>query len=209
MEAERRLEEEEEAKPKKRVWKSRTQAREELRQKEEEDKRKQKEEEEAERHQKRQKEEEEEQEKKKRREEGQAAEAAPAASSGQAASGTPPRHAPDWQTKAEELAAERLGRPAPRRAPPRPVMQRREAVVPPPGFQPVTTEDYLRQKNFAIGRWMVPRPQDPDEDGWFPLHHAIQDTLLDAGLLDVVLELARGMPVEAFDRLANNPRASG
>ena len=56
---------------------------------------------------------------------------------------------------------------------------------------------------------MVPRPLDPDEDGWFPLHHAIQDTLHDAGLLDVVLELARGMPVEAFDRLANNPRVAG
>jgi hypothetical protein len=47
-------------------------------------------------------------------------------------------------------------------------------------------------------------PSDHDEDGWYPLHHAIQDTLDQAGLLDVVLELARGMPVEAFDRLANS-----
>ena len=65
----------------------------------------------------------------------------------------------------------------------------------------VTTVDYLRQKNLVM--------ICADDDGWYPLHHAIQDTLGQAGLLDVVLELARKLPVKAFDRLANNPRASG
>ena len=112
----------------------------------------------------------------------------------------------DWKKRAEDLARERLGRPAP----PRQAARFKIARKPPPpeGFQPVaaatvTTQDYLRQKNFTRGLL------DVDGDGWYPLHHAIQDTMRQAGLLDVVLELARAMTVEAFDRLANNPRASG
>ena len=56
----------------------------------------------------------------------------------------------------------------------------------------VTVEEFLRKKNIASA-------YEQDDDGWFPLHHAIQDTMKDAGLLDVVMELARGMSVEAFD----------
>ena len=149
-------------------------------------------EDEAERHQKRQKEKEEEQ-KQKENQEG--------AERQQKKRREEERQAVDWKKKAEELAAERLGRPTPPRQAARPTMSRKPP--PPEGFQPVvatvTTEDYLRQKNFATGRL------DVDDDGWYPLHHAILDTLGQAGLLDVVLELARAMPVEAFDRLANNP----
>ena len=115
------------------------------------------------------------------------------------------RQTVDWKKRAEELARDRLGRPAPPRQAARPTIARKPP--PPEGFQPVaatvTTKDYLRQKNFTRG------PLDVDGDGWYPLHHAIQDTLTQAGLLDVVLELARALPVEAFDRLASNPRASG
>ena len=115
------------------------------------------------------------------------------------------RQTVDWKRQAEELARDRFGRSAPPRQGDRLTIARK----PPPseGFQPVaatvTTKDYLHQKNFTGG------PLDVDGDGWYPLHHAIQDTMAQAGLLDVVLELARATPVKAFDRLANNPRASG
>ena len=74
-------------------------------------------------------------------------------------------------------------------------MQRRaaegEAVWHGPARWVWTVEEFLFKMHFDHG-------DHQDENGWFPVHHAIQETLKDPGLLDVVLTLALGMSPEAF-----------
>ena len=101
----------------------------------------------------------------------------------------------EWRLDAElvgrrRAVAEGRGEEHPTRTPQRsrsPPFLRRDAPTTSDALQPRTTVvEFLRAHNFRSAG-------ETDEDGWYPLHHAIQQTAEDQTLFETVIELASGM----------------